>query len=451
MKAKIFFLLIVMFVLNGFSNERELNELAIASAIGIDYDTKTNEYIITAQILNNKKENSSGSGSGSLNSSSEIVVINSKSPSVQSALRNIIEESPKKLYLAHMKLLLISEKMAKSQDILDTLNFFIRDNEGSHDFMMVITRNTTPQKVLEILTPLESNPAENIVDSIITSNRYKGIASENALSDNVAMFLENGKSSVAVSIEIDEDEIIGSKDELNDNKIKDENYAKNSNENNDNNENNDLQISSSDDSSKKEQKDQKDQDDQDDQNDQKDNKNAQTKKIKVSNLAYFKDHFLTGYIEDEENYIYNLITKNAKGGIIQIGEKENLLVIEQTSVSTKLKPRRENDKFIIDLSINLSCNVTETGKNVDFKTKEKYKINQNYAKEYLTEKIEKFILNTKEKYDCDLIGAGNIFYKFDNKDYELLMSKYGDQYYKYIDYNVSLNVDFPTEGGVHDL
>ena len=433
MKAKIFFLLIVMFVLNGFSNARELNELAIASAIGIDYDTKTNEYIITAQILNNKKENSSGSGSGSSNSSSEIVVINSKSPSVQSALRNIIEESPKKLYLAHMKLLLISEKMAKSQDILDTLNFFIRDNEGSNDFMMVITRNTTPQKVLEILTPLESNPAENIVDSIITSNRYKGIASENVLSDNVAMFLENGKSSVAVSIEIDEDEIIGSKDELNDNKIKDENYSKNSNENS---ENNDLQISSSDDSSKK---------------DQNDNKNAQTKKIKVSNLAYFKDHFLTGYIEDEENYIYNLITKNAKGGIIQIGEKENLLVIEQTSVSTKLKPRRENDKFIIDLSINLSCNVTETGKNVDFKTKEKYKINQNYAKEYLTEKIEKFISNTKEKYDCDLIGAGNIFYKFDNKDYELLMSKYGDQYYKYIDYNVSLNVDFPTEGGVHDL
>ena len=436
MKAKIFFLLIVMFVLNGFSNARELNELAIASAIGIDYDTKTNEYIITAQILNNKKENSSGSGSGSSNSSSEIVVINSKSPSVQSALRNIIEESPKKLYLAHMKLLLISEKMAKSQDILDTLNFFIRDNEGSNDFMMVITRNTTPQKVLEILTPLESNPAENIVDSIITSNRYKGIASENTLGDNVAMFLENGKSSVAVSIEIDEDEIIGSKDELNDNKIKDENYSKNSNEDNENNENNDLQISSSDDSSKK---------------DQNDNKNAQTKKIKVSNLAYFKDHFLTGYIEDEENYIYNLITKNAKGGIIQIGEKENLLVIEQTSVSTKLKPRRENDKFIIDLSINLSCNVTETGKNVDFKTKEKYKINQNYAKEYLTEKIEKFISNTKEKYDCDLIGAGNIFYKFDNKDYELLMSKYGDQYYKYIDYNVSLNVDFPTEGGVHDL
>lgn len=433
MKAKIFFLLIVMFVLNGFSNARELNELAIASAIGIDYDTKTNEYIITAQILNNKKENSSGSGSGSSNSSSEIVVINSKSPSVQSALRNIIEESPKKLYLAHMKLLLISEKMAKSQDILDTLNFFIRDNEGSNDFMMVITRNTTPQKVLEILTPLESNPAENIVDSIITSNRYKGIASENTLGDNVAMFLENGKSSVAVSIEIDEDDIIGSKDELNDNKIKDENYSKNSNENN---ENNDLQISSSDDSSKK---------------DQNDNKNAQTKKIKVSNLAYFKDHLLTGYIEDEENYIYNLITKNAKGGIIQIGEKENLLVIEQTSVSTELKPRRENDKFIIDLSINLSCNVTETGKNVDFKTKEKYKINQNYAKEYLTEKIENFILNTKEKYDCDLIGAGNIFYKFDNKDYELLMSKYGDQYYKYIDYNVSLNVDFPTEGGVHDL
>lgn len=436
MKAKIFFLLIVMFVLNGFSNARELNELAIVSAIGIDYDTKNDEYVITAQILNTKKENSSGSGSGSSDSSSEIVVIKSKSSSVQLALRNIIEESPKKLYLAHMKLLLISEKMAKSQDILDTLNFFIRDNEGSNDFMMVITKNTTPQDVLKIQTPLESNPAEDIVDSIIASNRYKGMASENVLSDNVAMFLKNGKSAVAVSIELDEDETIGSKDKSSEEKMKNDTDEKS--ENGEENKKEDTsQMSDLESSDNKESS--KEQDD------------IQTEKIKVSSLAYFKEHTLSGYLEDDENYIYNLITKKAKGGIIEIGEKENLLVLEQTKASSKLKPRYENGRFIIDLSININCNVTETGKNIDFKTNEKYKINQEYAKNYLKERIEKFILDTKEKYDCDLIGAGNIFYKFDNKDYELLMSKYGDKYYKYIDYNVSVNIEFPTEGGVHDL
>ena len=64
MKNKVIFLIIVMFVLHGMKNARQINDLAIVSAIGIDINEE-GEYIVTSQILNPKKENSSGSGTSS--------------------------------------------------------------------------------------------------------------------------------------------------------------------------------------------------------------------------------------------------------------------------------------------------------------------------------------------------------------------------------------------------
>ena len=202
MKHKIIFIILVMFVLSGMKNARQLNDLAIVSAIGVDINEK-GEYIITSQVLNPKKENSSGSGSSSSKESADIVVYNSTSTTVQNAIRNIVEESPRKLYLAHMDLLLISEKVARQANILDTLDFFIRNNEGSNDFMLVITKGTNPQKVLEILTPLETNPAKNIKDSITATNEYKGICTDKTLSENMSMFLKDGQGAVLTSIEVD--------------------------------------------------------------------------------------------------------------------------------------------------------------------------------------------------------------------------------------------------------
>ena len=416
MKLKVIFLLLVMLVLNGFSNARELNELAIVSAIGIDLDSNGN-YIVTSQILNSKKENSSGNGSGSSSGSSEIVVFNSNSSSVQTALRNIIEKSPKKLYLAHMEMLLISERVAKEKDILDVLNFFIRDNEGSNNFLLVITKDTTPQEVLKILTPLESNPAQNIKDSILANHKYKGTATDNVLSDNLSMFLREDQTAVLTSIEIEEEK-------SNDNSSSDE--SSNSQEQ-------ESALSTTSQSSDKESR-------SSDENNE--------KKIKVSTIGYFKKRSLDGYLKEDECYIYNLLLGNAEGGVLQVGEGDDLIVVDQAASKTKIEPKVNNDEFTLDIKIELICNVTETGKNIDFSSNENYKKYQNVIQNYLKSKIEDFIYNTKEVYECDLIGIGKTFYKYKNSDYNRLMSIYGDEYYKYVKINVDTKIEFPNEGGV---
>lgn len=413
MKSKIIFLLVVMLLLNGLNNARELNELAIVSAIGIDLDEEGN-YIITAQILNTKKENSSGSGSGSSSDSSEIVVFNSKSNNIQTALRNTIEESPRKLYLAHMELLLISEKVAKDKDILDTLNFFIHDNEGSNDFMLVITKNSTPQEILQIPTPLESNPAQNIKDSILTTNKYKGIATDNILSDNISMFKRKSQTSVVTSIELDNKE--NDKDDTN--QAKKETQESSSESNN---------------------------------NEEKSSSSSQKPSIKISGLGFFKYRTLSGYLEKDESYIYNIVVNHANGGILTISKDEDLMVIEQIKSKSKLVPRAENDEYYIDIFIDMSCNITETGKNIKFDTNENVKKHEAQAEQYLKEKIESLIEKSKNEYNCDLFSLGNVFYKYKNKDYNNLKSIYGDDYFKYINTTVNVNISFPSEGGIENI
>jgi len=100
--------------------------------------SKNGEYIITTQVLNTQKSgDSSGGGSGS----SSVVVYETKRKSIHEALRDTIEKVPNKLYIAHLELVLISEEAAKKNDILATLDFFLRDNEGGNNFMIVIAKD----------------------------------------------------------------------------------------------------------------------------------------------------------------------------------------------------------------------------------------------------------------------------------------------------------------------
>ena len=124
MRYKLIVIIIAMILLNGLNNSRELNDLAIVSAIGIDKED--GNFKVSAIVLNPEKQDS---GSSSSSASNKMIVYEKTASSVQEAIRSMILESPKRLYLAHMELLLISEEVAK-KDLANALDFFIRDNES---------------------------------------------------------------------------------------------------------------------------------------------------------------------------------------------------------------------------------------------------------------------------------------------------------------------------------
>ena len=120
-KIKILIVVLFLLVVSGCYNYRELNELSIVSAIGIDKD-KNDNIKVTIQVINSKKESSDSSQS---NTNATFITYESSAKTIQEALRKVVLSSPKRFFATQMQILVISEKCAKD-DITKYIDFFTR-------------------------------------------------------------------------------------------------------------------------------------------------------------------------------------------------------------------------------------------------------------------------------------------------------------------------------------
>ena len=123
-------LLLLILLLTGCYNYRELNDLAIVSAIGIDY--KDNNFEVSIQIVNPKKQQDSSSAN-----EPDFIIYKSKAKTLQEAFRNVVDTSPNRIYGSHLEILIISEEIAKNH--MDKLfDFFAREPEARSEFNILI-------------------------------------------------------------------------------------------------------------------------------------------------------------------------------------------------------------------------------------------------------------------------------------------------------------------------
>lgn len=167
MRKYLLIFLIVVIYFNGFAYIRELTEIAIVKTMGVDI-TEDGEYSISAIVLDTSDEESVDSG----------IIYNSKGKSIQEAARNMVDISPKKLYIAHMETLVISEDIAKDK-MENTLDFFIRDNEGSNSFYLFIAKECKAEDIVNAIN-------EDKIDTVSfleSTQKYKGNANLKTLND----------------------------------------------------------------------------------------------------------------------------------------------------------------------------------------------------------------------------------------------------------------------------
>ena len=85
---KIFIMILLLILSSGCFNYKEINNLAIIPTIGIE--KKDNNYIVTAWIINTKKENSN-----------KVITYKGKGKDIDGALKDIANMSSKELFLSH--------------------------------------------------------------------------------------------------------------------------------------------------------------------------------------------------------------------------------------------------------------------------------------------------------------------------------------------------------------
>lgn len=191
---KVIIILFSVFIVTGCYNYRELNELAIVSAIGIN---KTDDgYEVVVQVVNTQKQ---GTDSNSTGDQPKFIIYKQKGKTIQEALRYVVLESPKRFYTNHMTLLLISQTIAEN-GIQDILDYFARDSEVDKQFLVLITKYEKTDDVISTLTALETLNAKNIKDSLLADKNYLGASEVINFEELLSTYLNKRKDITLPSV-----------------------------------------------------------------------------------------------------------------------------------------------------------------------------------------------------------------------------------------------------------
>ncbi|MEF2967175.1 Ger(x)C family spore germination protein [Paenibacillus sp. M1] len=140
-------------LLAGCWNSRELTDMAFAVGMGIDSVPDSNKYRVTFQIVNSGALTAGTGGQGGTGGM-PIIVISEQSDTLYGAIRKISRKVPRRMFFGHIQLVVIGESLAQ-KGITDLFDFFERSHEVRLNSTVLISRNITAEKVIEVLSPME--------------------------------------------------------------------------------------------------------------------------------------------------------------------------------------------------------------------------------------------------------------------------------------------------------
>ena len=173
-------IIIMILLLSGCYNYKELNRIAIVSSISID--KKDDKYLVGAQVMNIKTKEET--------ESSKVIVYESTGNTIEEALRKMTNKSNKKLYGGHLSKLVISEEIAK-EGIIDVIDLFQRLPEIKDEFTITIVKGIDANKVIKIMTSPESIPADYVKKTIETANLESALTYNSKLDEFVSYYLKD--------------------------------------------------------------------------------------------------------------------------------------------------------------------------------------------------------------------------------------------------------------------
>ena len=179
---KIKFLILLLPLLSGCYNYRELNELGITTAVSIDY--KDNNFYVIAEVINPIKQQDASSSNNS-----PFINYNSSSSSLQDAFRKVVLESPRQLYAAQLEIIVLSEEVVNNH-LEEVLEYFARDPESRTEIKIIVAKTEDSTKAITLQTLLTSLSSSNIIKSLDLQSKVLGMAYPVTLNELLNMYID---------------------------------------------------------------------------------------------------------------------------------------------------------------------------------------------------------------------------------------------------------------------
>ena len=179
---RIKFLILLLPLLSGCYNYRELNDLGITTAVSIDY--KDNNFYVIAEVINPIKQQDASSSNNS-----PFVNYNSSSSSLQDAFRKVVLESPRQLYAAQLEIIVLSEEVVNNH-LEEVLEYFARDPESRTEIKIIVAKTEDSTKAITLQTLLTSLSSSNIINSLDLQSKVLGMSYPVTLNELLNMYID---------------------------------------------------------------------------------------------------------------------------------------------------------------------------------------------------------------------------------------------------------------------
>ena len=126
------FCLSALILLSGCWDYRGLNEISLVSGIAIDKDPLTDQYLVSCEIIDLTQSLQEKGPTGK--------VIECRGSTIFEAVRNAKKRLVNKLYFGNVQILVISEQVAKEDNLGDTIDWFLRDGEFRETVYVVVSQ-----------------------------------------------------------------------------------------------------------------------------------------------------------------------------------------------------------------------------------------------------------------------------------------------------------------------
>lgn len=155
---KILIIILTLLLCTGCFDYKEINDLAIINAIGVDYEN--DEYVITLEILNDQIDKDSSK----ITSYTKV----GHGKNLTSAIENAADKLSKQLIFNHIKLMILSKSIIeeKFENIID---LFLRNTYFRENFYVISARKNKPETLLNHTTneaPIASTAITDTLESI---------------------------------------------------------------------------------------------------------------------------------------------------------------------------------------------------------------------------------------------------------------------------------------------
>jgi spore germination protein KC len=380
-------LVLMQLGLTGCWSRQELNDLAIAVGIGID--KIGDQFQVSAQVV--LPSQIAGSKGGS--PQAPVNLYKATGSTVYEALRKITTISPRKIYISHLRILVLSEDLAK-QGISDVLDFMSRDTEARNDYFIAVAKNSKAEDALKILTSLEKIPAVRLFSSLETSEKQWAPTSTVTLGTLITDLVAKGKNPVLTGVVIDGNVDAGETP-----------------------------------------------------------KNVETvdspTELKYSGLAVFKEDKLIGWLNQEESKVYNYLTNKVKNTVSYINcPQGKKLSLEIFGAKSKIKGIIQNDKPEISIEQFIESDIGEVQcRNLDLTNPKTITELEQIANQKVENLFETTIKKVQQQYKSDIFGFGEVIHRSNPQAWKKLRDNW-DQTFVNLPVNVKMDIEIRQVGKV---